>query len=99
MTAYTYISWDNFKMLFLATIPNMMNRTLSISSASKVFPATGYRIGWVYSFNASLVNSLKYIHTYIINGPPTPNQVKDDNIFSFIKTLIRCLFYVRKLWH
>ncbi|WP_431233700.1 pyridoxal phosphate-dependent aminotransferase [Mycolicibacterium psychrotolerans] len=44
---YEHLVFDNKRHLPLAAYPGMADRTLTISSAAKMFNCTGWKIGWV----------------------------------------------------
>lgn len=44
--AHAFDRYEPMKIPRFATIPGMWERTISISSAGKLFSATGIRIGW-----------------------------------------------------
>lgn len=42
---YEWLTYDNVKHERIATLPGMWERTITISSASKTFSVTGWKIG------------------------------------------------------
>lgn len=43
---YEWMIYDNANFKYIATLPGMYNRTITIGSAGKSFSVTGYKIGW-----------------------------------------------------
>ena len=43
---YEYLTFDGFEHISIATLPDMFERTLTISSTGKTFSMTGWKIGW-----------------------------------------------------
>lgn len=63
---YEYITYDNHRHLSPASLPELRDRTISISGFSKSFSITGWRLGYVVAPPAlaaaiNLVNDLYYI--------------------------------------
>ncbi|KAF9818252.1 hypothetical protein IEO21_02880 [Rhodonia placenta] len=44
---YETIVYDNREHIRIASLPGMWERTLTVSSTSKLFAATGWRVGWL----------------------------------------------------
>jgi N-succinyldiaminopimelate aminotransferase len=55
----------------VASLPDMRERTVSISSAAKTFSFTGWKIGWVTGTReiVSAVRTVKQFLTYVSGGP------------------------------
>lgn len=45
---YEKLVYDNKKHIHLASLENMWERCLTVSSCGKTFSATGWKVGWVY---------------------------------------------------
>jgi N-succinyldiaminopimelate aminotransferase len=58
----------------IAACPGMRDRTFVVSSASKTFSVTGWRVGWVAASGA-LTRALRPLHQHITFCAPTPLQV------------------------
>ncbi|KAJ8938177.1 hypothetical protein NQ314_011585 [Rhamnusium bicolor] len=56
---------------FLASLPGMWERTVTIGSAGKTFCATGWKVGWVYG-SAQLLRGLQIVHQYAVFTGSTP---------------------------
>ncbi len=57
----------------IATLPDMRNRTITISGASKTFSVTGWRIGWILA-PAELTAAIRKVHDFLTVGAPAPLQ-------------------------
>lgn len=68
---YEDLVYDGVAHLPLATLPGMASRTLTISSAGKMFNCTGWKIGWVCG-PASLVSAVRAAKQFItfVGGAP-----------------------------
>jgi len=58
----------------IATLPGMRERTFVISSASKTFSVTGWRVGWAAAC-VPLTRTLRSLHQHITFCAPTPLQI------------------------
>ena len=58
----------------LADVAGMRNRTVTISSAGKLFSLTGWRVGWVCG-PKRLMAPVNFAHTHISYCAPTPLQI------------------------
>lgn len=57
----------------IATLPEMFERTVTISSAGKLFSATGWKVGWVYG-PPELVEGVARSHQFITFAVHHPTQ-------------------------
>jgi aspartate/methionine/tyrosine aminotransferase len=57
----------------MATIPNMFDRTLTLSSAGKTFSCTGWKVGWAVG-PQPLVRAVMAAQQWVNFSAPTPNQ-------------------------
>src|SRR5262245_10404165 len=57
----------------IATLPDMAERTITISGASKTFSITGWRIGTIVS-PASAAGAIRKVHDFLTVGAPAPLQ-------------------------
>jgi N-succinyldiaminopimelate aminotransferase len=68
---YEHLVFDNARHIPMATLPDMFERTLTVSSGAKTFSATGWKIGWVMG-HPDLVEGPWRIHqsvTFAVNHP------------------------------
>ena len=71
---YEHLVFDGARHLPLATYPGMADRTVTISSAAKMFNCTGWKVGWACG-NAELiagVRAAKQFLTYVGGAPFQP---------------------------
>ncbi len=57
----------------LATLEGMRERTVLVSSASKTFSVTGWRVGWVLA-SPALTGAIRKVHDFLTVGAPAPLQ-------------------------
>jgi N-succinyldiaminopimelate aminotransferase len=70
---YEHILYDDALHTRLATLPGMVERTLTISSLGKTFSVTGWKIGWAIG-PAALVNAANQAHQFITYAVASPLQ-------------------------
>lgn len=61
---YEHLTYDSVQHVPLAALPGMRDRTLTVSSASKMFNCTGWRTGWVCG-NAKLIAAVRAAKQYL----------------------------------
>jgi N-succinyldiaminopimelate aminotransferase len=68
---YEHLVFDNRKHLPLASYPGMAERTITISSAAKMFNVTGWKIGWACG-PAELIAGVRAAKQYLtyVGGSP-----------------------------
>jgi N-succinyldiaminopimelate aminotransferase len=71
---YEHLTFDGAQHVAVATLPGMLERTLTISSAGKTFSTTGWKVGWVSGPAAAVaaVRAVKQFLTYVGSGPFQP---------------------------
>jgi len=71
---YEHLIFDDAEHLPLAGLPGMRERTVRISSAGKMFSATGWKIGWALSTPEliSEITAVKQFLTYVSGAPFQP---------------------------
>ncbi len=70
---YEHIVYDGRKHVSLATVGNMSDRTVTVSSASKTYSVTGWRVGWAIA-DTKLTEAVRKVHDYLTIAAPTPMQ-------------------------
>jgi aspartate/methionine/tyrosine aminotransferase len=70
---YEHIVFDGLSHVRLAQLPGMAERTLTISSLSKTFSFTGWRIGWVLA-PPDLTRAVRLAHQFVLDCSATPMQ-------------------------
>jgi N-succinyldiaminopimelate aminotransferase len=71
---YEHLVFGDAVHLPVATLPDMRERTLTISSAGKTFSATGWKVGWVSgpAEAVAAVRAVKQFLTFVGSGPFQP---------------------------
>lgn len=71
---YEYILYDGRKHISIASMPDMLDRTVTISGLSKTFSMTGWRLGYVIA-SQTLADAMKRAHDFLTVGAPHPLQI------------------------
>jgi aspartate/methionine/tyrosine aminotransferase len=66
----------------IATWPGMRERTITISSLSKTYSCTGWRIGWIIAPPAQ-TGPIRKVHDFLTVGAPAPLQTAAAIGFAF----------------
>ena len=70
---YEHLVFAPAQHIPIATLPDMFERTVTVSSAGKLFSATGWKIGWV-SGPPALVDGVARAHQFITFAVHHPSQ-------------------------
>ena len=70
---YEHLLFDEAEHIPMATLPEMFERTVTVSSAGKLFSATGWKVGWV-SGPPELVEGVARAHQFITFAVHHPSQ-------------------------
>jgi aminotransferase len=70
---YEHITYDGEKHIPIATLPDMADRTITISGASKTYSVTGWRVGWCIA-SERITAQLRKVHDFLTVGAPAPLQ-------------------------
>jgi N-succinyldiaminopimelate aminotransferase len=70
---YEHLVFDGLEHIPLATLPDMRERTLTISSLGKTFSVTGWKVGWA-SGPAALVAGVRAAKQFMTFAGATPFQ-------------------------
>ncbi|MGB7341912.1 MAG: aminotransferase class I/II-fold pyridoxal phosphate-dependent enzyme [Phototrophicaceae bacterium] len=68
---YEHLTYDNTRHIPIATLPDMFERTITVSSGAKTFSMTGWKIGWAMG-HPDLIKGVWRIHqnlTFAVNHP------------------------------
>jgi aminotransferase len=68
---YEHIVYRPHEHVYFASLPGMFERTFSISSLSKTYHMTGWRLGWVIA-PKPLADAVKSIHDFLVVCPASP---------------------------
>lgn len=71
---YEHLVFDGVQHIPVATLPDMADRTITISSAGKTFSATGWKVGWLHgpAEAVAAARTVKQFLTYVASGPFQP---------------------------
>ncbi len=67
---YEYILFEG-EHIPMATLPGMYDRTITISSLSKTFSITGWRLGYAIA-SPSMSTAIRKVHDFLTVGAPAP---------------------------
>jgi aminotransferase len=70
---YEHLVFDGRKHVYFATLPGMAKRTLSVSSLSKTFSITGWRLGYLHA-SPEIVAQARKVHDFLTVGAAAPLQ-------------------------
>jgi aspartate/methionine/tyrosine aminotransferase len=79
---YEHIRYDG-PHIPIATLPEMWERTITISGASKTFSVTGWRIGWIVA-PPEVSDAIRKVHDFLTVGAPAPLQ---EGVAAALETL------------
>jgi len=71
---YEHLVFECSAHIPVATLPDMADRTITISSAGKTFSATGWKVGWLHgpAEAVAAARTVKQFLTYVASGPFQP---------------------------
>ena len=72
----------------LCTLPGMADRTVTISSLSKSFSVTGWRVGWAIA-PPHLAGAIRKVHDFLTVGAPAPLQEAAAFALQHARRLLR----------
>jgi aminotransferase len=70
---YEHIVYAPHRHTYFAALPGMFDRTLSVSSLSKTYSITGWRLGYVIAAPA-VIDSARKVHDFLTVGAAAPLQ-------------------------
>ncbi len=70
---YEHIVYDNVSHVPMSTIDGMADQTVTISSLSKTYSVTGWRVGWAIA-PAWLTAGIRKVHDFLTVGAAAPLQ-------------------------
>ncbi len=82
---YEYILYDDAQHVSIASLPEMRDRTVTISGLSKTWSATGWRVGWCIA-NEEITGAIRKVHDFLTVGAPAPLQEAAAEALAFDET-------------
>ena len=70
---YEHIVYAPHRHVYFAALPGMFERTISVSSLSKTYSITGWRLGYVIA-SPSVIDSARKVHDFLTVGAAAPLQ-------------------------
>ena len=70
---YEHMVYAPNKMVYMATLPNMRERTIVCNSMSKTYSITGWRIGYTMA-PKQITENIKKVHNFLTIASPAPLQ-------------------------
>lgn len=70
---YEHMVYDGRDHVSIASLPDMAERTVTISGLSKTFAVTGWRLGYAIA-NETLTKAIRKTHDFLTVGAPAPLQ-------------------------
>lgn len=70
---YEHIIYPPNKHVYMASLPDMFERTISCSSLSKTYSITGWRLGYIIA-SEPVINAAKKVHDFLTVGAASPLQ-------------------------
>ncbi len=70
---YEHLIFDGATHVYMASLPGMRDRTVTMSSASKTFSVTGWKAGWVVAA-PDLTDALRRVHQFVTYCSAAPLQ-------------------------
>ena len=70
---YEHIFYDGRRHISIASLEGMRERSVTISSLSKTYSVTGWRVGWTIACR-ELTNSIRKVHDFLTVGAAAPLQ-------------------------
>jgi aspartate/methionine/tyrosine aminotransferase len=70
---YEHIVYPPARHTYFASLPNMLERTISCGSLSKTYSITGWRLGYVIA-PAAVATQARKVHDFLTVGAPAPLQ-------------------------
>ena len=70
---YEHMIYDEKQHISIGSLPEMQDRTITVSGLSKTYSMTGWRLGYVVA-PETLTNAIRKMHDFITVGAPHPLQ-------------------------
>ena len=70
---YEHIVYDPYKMVYIASLPGMRERTICCGSLSKTYSITGWRLGYTIA-PPEITDRIRKVHDFLTVGAAAPLQ-------------------------
>lgn len=70
---YEHIVYEPYKHVYIASLPEMFERTISCSSLSKTYSITGWRLGYIIA-TEHIIDGARKVHDFLTVGAAAPLQ-------------------------
>ena len=70
---YEHIVYQPYHHIYISSLPNMFERTISCSSLSKTYSITGWRLGYVIA-PSHIIDGVRKVHDFLTVGAAAPLQ-------------------------
>lgn len=70
---YEHMVYDGLEHISPATLPGLRERTITISSLSKTYAATGWRVAWAIA-PPEITDAIRKVHDFLTIAAPHPMQ-------------------------
>lgn len=84
---YEFLVFDGAQHVPIASLPDMQERTITISSAGKTFGMTGWKVGWCAA-DKKITDIIRKVHQYITFSVTTPLQFAVAESLSQLSTYV-----------
>ena len=80
---YEHLVYDENKHISIASLPNMFDRTITVSSAGKTFSTTGWKVGWTIG-PEHLIKRLQLCQQWVVFSVSNPHQeaIADSLVYA-----------------
>jgi aspartate/methionine/tyrosine aminotransferase len=79
---YEHIIYPPNEHTYIASLPGMFERTISIGSLSKTYAVTGWRLGYVIA-GPKIIAGVRKVHDFLTVGAPHPLQIAAVTALKF----------------
>jgi aminotransferase len=94
---YQFMVYDGAQHVFMAALPGMRGRTITINGMSKTYGVTGWRVGYAIAPEA-ISNAIRKMHDFLTVGAAAPLQEAGVTALRLPETYYQelCAAYLRR---
>jgi aspartate/methionine/tyrosine aminotransferase len=85
-----FLIYDGLRHVSIASLPDMWERTVTISGCSKSYSVTGWRVGYAVA-PCGLMSAIRKVHDYMVVAAPTPFQIAAITAMGLADSYYRAL--------